>query len=157
MIYLRGWHYAEGFAYVRAIQPSPIEVLSGNHDRPTLCQGFFHCFERRIRSALFVLSGRMSFQIEEERWDWLRDGVRVEHRQHWGLGLALRNTAFVYAAGKRRLSVNYVAPFPETDRSGSMAFDGIDEDTADWWLWLARVSDDPVRREALLKIWQAGI
>ena len=155
MIYLRGWYHTEGVAVVRAEQSAVIEVLPDDRSSSARCHGFFHTFEGRIRSAVFVLKDRLFLQLEQQRWDWLHDGVRIEHRRR-GWGAAMKDAVSIYADDERRFEAVYTSPVAELVRVGDMTIDGIDE-TSDWWVWLSRIVADPKSREQLLARWQAGI
>lgn len=155
LIYLRGWHHAEGIAIVQAAPLSPIEVLPDEWSSHACCHGFFHIFEGRIKSGVFALDTKLFFQLEQQRWDWVGDCVRIDHQEHT-LGMP-RNSVSAHAAGECRLELVYPSPSSEFIRRGDMSFDGIDEEASDWWLWLARVVADPIGREELLARWEAGI
>lgn len=73
LIYLRGWHHAEGIAIVQAAPLSPIEVLPDEWSSHACCHGFFHIFEGRIKSGVFALDTKLFFQLEQQRWDWVGD------------------------------------------------------------------------------------
>lgn len=155
LIYLRGWYHAEGTAVVRADSSTGIEVLPDDRSPSARCHGFFHTFEERIRSAVFLLNNKLFLQVEQQRWDWLDDSVRIEHRR-CGWGIAMKDSVFVYADDERRFAAVYTPPVAELLRVGDMTVDGIDE-TSDWWLWLSRVVADTKGREQLLACWQTGI
>jgi hypothetical protein len=156
MIYLRGWWYAEGVATIRAERSGAIELLPDAGASSARCQGFFHAFEGRSKSAVFVLNARLFFQLEQKRWDWVNDDVRIAHRRRGG-GLSTRDSVSVYAAGVSRFKSSYTPPFVELIRLGDMTVDCIDDETSNWWLWLARIVMDQRDRTALLVGWQAGI
>jgi hypothetical protein len=155
LIYVRGWYYVEGVAVVRVAQPSNIEVLPGEQFRNVHCHGFFHNFQGQIKTAVFVLNGRLFFQLEQKRWDWMDDHVRIKHKKHaWG---KLKNSVSVYAAGEQILRLVYPSPIEEFIKLGDMSFDVLDEEMKDWWLWLSNIVANSKKREPLLRRWQAGI
>jgi hypothetical protein len=156
MIYLRGWWYAEGIATVPAERSGAIELVPDSDASIARCQGFFHTFEGRSKSAVFVLNTRLIFQLEQRRWDWVDDNVRIVHRRR-GWGLSLTDSVSVYGAGVRHFKSSYTPPFLELIRLGDMTVDCIDDETSNWWLWLARIVMDGRDRDKLLALWGAGI
>jgi hypothetical protein len=154
-IYVRGWHHGEGMAMVDRTKASPIHVVMADRVPNVLCHGFFHIFEGRLPSAVFVQDDSMFLQIEEQRWEWVRDRVKIKlYQRCWG---TMRNSVRVYAGGRCGFKHVYTSSMLESMRLGDMTVDAIDEETSDWWVWLSRVVAQPKNRPHLIARWHDGV
>jgi hypothetical protein len=151
IIRLRGWFACEGVVEIRDDSDSFRRRVPFGEEIPR-CTGFFHGAEQGW-SAVFELNGRLHFQLDEQRWDWLDDRVQIASKRL--ICTAFERVVVVRTNKQCRLRTRYRTAF--ADLIGrDMSIDGIDEDS-DWWYWLARVVNNRANHQELLGRWRKGI
>jgi hypothetical protein len=160
-IYLRGFHYVDGNAYVESGGPSPIEGLPFGVPPNPICQGYVHTGEDGVRTAVYALDGRLFLQIEERQWDWEGDGVRIDLDKDRSGGGARwrqwRNHVSVCAGGELQYENVYVPPVVEHLEFRDVLFADLDELMEDWWFWLHHNLAGSQDVRLLAERWQKGL
>lgn len=150
LICLRNWHYAGHMGLIDMAQRSRIELLEDKDSCPAPCRGFMYVHNSGLRIAVFSFGHRMRLQIEDMRWDWLLDEVRVRWRR--SMWRKHKCMVSISACREQVLRISYRPPLEEDD---DVTLDALDKETSDWWLWLGTVVDR--NRDALVEQWEQGI
>jgi len=115
----------------------------------------FHGFladERGYSKSVYAHDGRLYLQIGSERWDLNEHGFRIVLERL----SRKRNRVRVEAWGEIVFSEDYPSALSDPVNAGDPTFDALDEEFADFWVWLCRCASNPNWRSGVLKLWSQG-
>ncbi len=117
------------------------------------CQGFFLELEDNVNAAIFAICDQLYFAVGSRSWDWGQDKLKVKLLRKFEAGVC--NSVKVHSIWRIVYSLQYLSHGGGSLPGGAF-HDVIDDEMADWWVWLDGNFSSTASRKNFAKRWTIG-